>query len=409
MARAKNAKGSRGEKSLNNPRQFPSYQAKLQKQEPLDRFLKAFSKWEPWIGGDLPTYSLPDELIELLGASEVRPKSLLTQNEVDAERAFGTLCRNWNKFCVGVWCRKPMCHYALSDFKRAGQPPSDNQESDTYSLTSEQVTDCQDQLFGIHPCDFVGRAKTLGYWGSVAIPSDSTDEIDFRLAARSCIGSLLCASEFVADTRRLWSLWNKLPANLQVPISDPLTNLDKLVLAPENKSQHLARACINFSIEYRRVLERWALAGFVTWDLPLIQPPLLGISLLEASMILPPSARVIYWPPHVQRPPTIDLNSALRALQQSESTFRLFDEGRAGTSWFPSVKGKQKGGKPSDNEKIAQMVLWERVLRQRYSGRRGGSTRFIEALQEHFAFSTSQGVKNLRRSYRRLFPRPARN
>lgn len=405
MARAKNEKGSGRGNSLSNPRQFPSYRAKTEKEGPLVSFLKRFSNWKSWVEGELPAYSLPDELIHLLGPAEGRPKCLLTKEEVEAELEFGKLCPAWNKFCVGVWRRKPVCHYAISDFMPDAhqQTISENQEPESSALTPEQMAENNDRLFGLHACDFVGRAKMFGYWGSAGIPSDCTEEKDFRHAARSCIGSLLCDSSFVNDIQSLCLLWTKLPANLQVPIGDPLTDRDKRVLVAENKSHDVALACVNFSIEHQRVLERWALAGFATWDLPRIQPPLLGVSLFQAAEILPPTARVIYWPPHVQRPPTIDFNSILKSLQQEEGDFRQYAEESPGQPMFPSVPGRQKGGKPSDNEKIAQMVLWEKALQQRYSGRRGSSTRFGEVVQDYFALSTPQGVKNLRGSYRHLF------
>jgi hypothetical protein len=405
MARTNKPRAPARDSLPTDPRQFPSYQAKVKGQEELVHFLERFPNWQPWINSDLPVYLLPVELIDLLGPSEERPNRLLTKEEAAAEREFASICLNRNKLCIGMWRRTPICHLAISDFKSESLPQTvrENQDLESSGLTPEQMAENKDRLFGLHPGDFVGRAKTFGYWGGVGIPSGSTKEIDFRHAARSCIGSLLCDLGFVNDIQILRLLWMKLPANLQVPIGDPLIDRDKLVLVAENKSSDVALACVKFSIEYQRVLERWALAGFATWDLPLIQPPLLGIPLFQAAEILPPTARVIYWPPHVQRPPTIDFNSVLKSLQQEDAAFRQFNEDDPVLTTFPSVPGKQKGGKTSNQEKIARMLLWEGALLQRYR-RRGVKTRFIEAMQEYYFLGSPQAVKNLRQLYSHLLP-----
>lgn len=407
MEQAKKPANSGSDKPPTDPTQYPSYQAKLKGQQGLVDFLERFSNWEPWVEGDLPAYSIPDELIHLLGPAEGRAKRLLTQDEVEAELAFGKLCLAWNKLCVGVWRRKPICHFAVSDFKSDSRPPTESEDLEPESSAFAPIAEIKDRLFGLHPGDFVGRAKMLGYWGGIGIPRGSTEEIDFRHATRGCIGSLLCDPGFVDDIQSLQLLWTKLPANLQLPIGDPLTDRDKLVLVAKNKGRNVALACVDFSIEYQRILERWALSGFVTWDLPLIQPPLLGIPLFQAAEILPCTARVIYWPPHVQRPSTLDFNAILRSVQHTDAAFRQYTEEQSARSTFPSVPGKQKGGRPSDNEKIARMLLWERALVQRYPDR-GRSSRFVEAIEALFNLNSLQAAKNVHSSYRHLFPKPNR-
>ena len=359
------------------------------------QFREQFPKWGPWLDGDDPVYALPYALTEFLmrdphtEGGNVRPKRpLLAAEDAEVELAFSTMCIARHPHAVGIWRRSTIAHWPLATaYKLLPGSPSESN-------------------LRIHPYDFVRLAATEGVWNIGDEEKVYRLQEEFRHGVVECLGNFMfeptASSRFRQDLKPVILHWLGLPPELQVPIRR-IGIQDLQALRKCDNRRTTISIANDFSMAWDRLLSRWGLAGFVTWDLPVIPPPMLGEQLLVVEQALPKDAVVNFWPPQIQCPSEIVLNEVIFAQQRE---FPLVvpnwlgeDTSARRGPFFPRARGTRRNGSLSNFEKVMLMHVAEMAVRQRYGAAPAMASRLCEGYMEWFNFQSLQVVKNHRKHY----------
>jgi hypothetical protein len=362
---------------------------------PYQQFSEQFPEWRPWLDGDDPVYALPYALMEFLTrvpqteGGNVHPKKpLLAAEDAEGELAFSAMCIARHPHAVGIWRRNTIVHWPLATAYKLlpGSPSESNLQT--------------------HPYDFAKLAATEGVWNIGDEEKVCRLQEEFRHGVVECLGNFMfeprASSRFRQDLEPVILHWRGLPPELQVPIR----RIGKQDLQASRKCENLrttVSTANDFSMAWDRLLSRWGLAGFVTWDLPVIPPPMLGEQLWVVEQALPTDAVVNFWPPQIQCPPEIILNEVIFAQQRE---FPLVvpnwlgeDTSARRGPFFPRARGTRRKETLSNFEKVMLMHVAEMAVRQRYGAAPAMASRLCEGYMEWFNFQSLQVVKNHRKHY----------
>ncbi len=404
----------------------------------IEIFLEKWPTWQPWLSGKEPVYCLPGDIINLLEHPEdekSRKRALLTKDDAAAERDWRRVCGAMGRHVIGWWRGKPIVSFPFSDYAGPNHPLLDRKLLlKERRRAKDDATQNANPLRGlakkvpkdkIHPLNPAWMA-TYGAWESVLDNDELSDVEEFKHAVAGCVGELLfgpsASPAFRLDLHSLMEQWAQLPLPLQVPIRDLRSDADRRKLASLRPDRQTVSTAVNFSMDLERVLDRWALCGFATWDIPIIAPPLLGVPMCQAALLLPPSAIINYWPPHLHKPPHVDVNEIVCRQEEGHGeTQQSLDAAQNEIAdWTHAVKGVvddfpgfhlirfgRKEKAMSNPEKVARMAITETSVRQRYSGSKYLTSQLCGAFQSWFGLQSGQAVKNLRRQYFRHIAKSA--
>jgi hypothetical protein len=343
-----------------------------------ETFLAAHAAWWSPLEGGGPVYTLPEEVVDALSEfDEVRDgrhrarKRVLSEDEAEAEHAFRSACEGFAPDVVGVWGGRPV-HYP--PFARPVRPPV------SPDLLKQMQWDQSLRPGAVGPALEAAareldrmRHQQLGYAGALTLNEDCQDYRTERAALKQ--------------------RWEALPVPLPWPLRANTHDQEPRAAEPGGgQAQKLPDEVSRFLDDLGQFLRKWQLTQLASWDLPLPQGPLQGLSLATARHLLGPGQLATTLPSYFDVPSDVDLRKRTRDQQR-------FAAGQAGVeARHPVTNLSARGGRASSPETAFRMWLVERTSRARYGSRRGLVARLASAFAAMFDIS-SERVHELRKTY----------
>jgi hypothetical protein len=291
---------------------------------------------------------LPKEVIAELTKSKpafgrlIKAKhSLLVPEEVEAENAFAKVCQDHGDDVVGVWDGRPI-HYPL--FVHTPLP-----------LLSQELMHAAkwDQL--VTPNDICVSASA-----EKAIEKADPD----RHQQLGYAGKLTFDADYQHERNRLIEAWRTLPVSLPWPYYATTCERVSSPQCTDAGTASLTPAAVAFAGELGTFLRKWQLAGLVTWDLPLPQGRLEGISLNLAAHLLGSAATVNTIPTYHDIAADADLRREIREQQASSAAYAGIGAIHPVTDIAP------RQGHPSMWDTAFRLWFLEHAARSRYGDRK---------------------------------------
>jgi hypothetical protein len=342
-----------------------------------ESFLADHSEWWGRAPHPDPVYWLPEQVVDRLArtvtsegkAHRDRP-ALLTPAEANAEHAFRKCCLSFGGSVVGVWEGTPVSYEPLARL------PS-------VTVSEEQIREMGWDRFGTG-ASLRDRLETVQRKAEGA----RHQQIAFA-------GWLTFLRPYQEDKERLTAQW----ANLGVALPWPLlaNTADReptpVLRAEIDPGRILPAEASDFLEAATRFMRKWKLARMATWDLPLPQGPLEHVPLGLARHILGPDDTGVFFPGYFDIPSAQDVRAEIRERQDAAAR-----EAGLGAE-FPLTDLTPRAGSASAWENAFQLWFVERAVLQRYAGRRGLTSRLVEAIADMLDCSEDR-VKQLRGLYR---------
>lgn len=320
-------------------------------QNALAAFRTKHNNWWQRVSRENPVYTLPEEVVLALEGGCSRSsrrrsrKSLIEDDDAEAERDFVALCDSYFMPVVGVWGNRPLVFHAMAGTR------------------SENA-----QVARLHH-------QVLGY-----------------------IGWLLANNAFSEELLHVKARWLELPDHLRFPVGleEPCGWLWSEILPQTPTMRDKTTEFQQFHSQMCRFTEKWQLQGLLTWELPVPRSPLVYAKLADVRF-MNPSTLVVTWPFYYDLPSSDDLRQMLREAQRQAA----MEAGHL--EEFPITQTSPRHNNPSQYESAFRFWLIEHTVRSRYGDSRGMAASLVDGLTERFRISPAR-FKSIRKLFKHWLP-----